>query len=81
MALTTDEEAELLSLKGALLAIRTGKLPSRILYNGQETDYAKVDLGDLRGRVQELEGKQASRSGRTRGAIGVRYYGPRGYYR
>lgn len=69
MALTTDEATELASLKAALLLLRTGKMPSKIVYQGRETDFAKVDLADLKGRVAELTAKANSRTGRTRGAL------------
>jgi hypothetical protein len=76
MALTPAEASELQSLSDALLKLRTGKLPSKIVFNGQETDFAKVDLGDLRARVDELTAQAARPLAdfprRRRGAVGFR---------
>lgn len=69
MALTTAEQTELDSLNAALLQLRTGKMPSRVVFLGHETDFAKIDLTDLKTRVGELTAKAASPTGRTRGAI------------
>ena len=54
MALSPAQSSELASLNDALLRLRTGKLVSKVVYNGQETDFSKVDLNDLRSRVTEL---------------------------
>lgn len=73
MALTTAEAAELASLTDALTRARTGQLVTRIVYNGQETDFSKVDLPDLRARVEELNSLAASSScTRRRGAVSFR---------
>lgn len=74
MALTSAQAAELASLNAALLQLRTGQLPSRITYNGEQTDFAKIDLNDLRARVDQLNGLALSPSPRqrTRGAIRFR---------
>jgi hypothetical protein len=73
MALTIDEELELSSLKDALLKLRTGRMPSKILYNGRETDFAKVDLQDLKDRVTELTSLATAPTRRRRGAVGFRF--------
>lgn len=74
MALTADQATELASLKQALLLVRTGRLPKRIIYNGRETEFSQVDVADLKSRVAELELSAASPS-RTRGAVRFRIGG------
>lgn len=76
MALTPDEQEELDDLKGALRKLRTGKLPSKILYQGRQTDFAKVDLQDLKDRVTELTNAAATPAvtpRRRRGAVGFTF--------
>jgi hypothetical protein len=69
MALTASQQAELDSLQAALLKLRTGQMPSRVVFLGHETDFARVDLGDLKTRVSELESMAASPTGRARTAL------------
>lgn len=69
MALTTDQAAELVSLRNALTLLRTGKLPTRVVFSGRDVSFAKVDITDLKSRVHELETLECGRRG---GAIRIR---------
>lgn len=62
MALTSAAQAELDGLKAALQALRTGKMPSRVVYQGRETDFAKIELVDVKSRVAQLERAAAGES-------------------
>ena len=69
MALTSDEANELASLTAALLAARTGTQAKTIIYNGERTDFADINLPDLRARVEELNALAASSRRRRHGAV------------
>lgn len=75
--LTAAEQSELDGLNAALLAFRTGQLPARIVYNGVQTDFSKLDLDDLRNRIGVLNDRAISqappRPHRSRGAIRFRF--------
>lgn len=73
MALTTAEQTELDSLTAALLQLRTGQMPSRVVYQGRETNFAKVDLNDLKARVFQLTRKANCGSGRRGGPFAGAY--------
>ncbi len=72
MALSTEDAAELASLKAARTALLSGKLPSSVIYNGQRTDFAAIPEGRLEARIGALEAMDASSSSRRRGSVRFR---------
>ena len=73
MALSDLDTAELTSLRGARTLLLSGRLPAKVVYNGQEIDYAKIDPARLEARIAALETQQAAASiTRRRGAVGFR---------
>ena len=57
----------------ALSDLDTAELTSKVVYNGQEIDYAKIDPARLEARIATLEALQAASSvARRRGAVGFR---------
>ncbi|MFZ3008560.1 MAG: hypothetical protein WA047_20545 [Phenylobacterium sp.] len=69
MPLTDAEASELLQLQDARLKLDTGRMPSRVVFQGHETDFAKIDRDRLEQRIGDLQTKSASSTGRTRRAL------------
>lgn len=61
MALTAAEQSELSSLQAARTQLLSGQMPSRVVYQGRETEFAKIDANMLDQRIAFLSRKGVSR--------------------
>lgn len=69
MSLTTDEAAQLATLRSVRDKLIMGQVPDRVLYAGFETWFKPADLPRIEGRIEELERKEAGKSTTRRGAM------------
>lgn len=68
MALTTEDEQLLASLRAAEVEIATGRRVAKVMSGGRTVEYAAADLSRLRGQIETLEALQ--RNGGRRSSRG-----------
>jgi hypothetical protein len=72
MSLSTDDQARLASLRAARDKLLTGTNTVRVSSDAGDVVYGTGDLANLRAEIQQLEAKDTSTTGRTRGALRFR---------